>query len=64
MPGIMLHIEFKLEGGRTHNVPWSRDETAAIDHARSALLAGRADAAVIRDDEDGRVIWEGEAPEA
>ena len=60
----MLHIEFKLEGGRTHNVPWSRDEHAAIDHARSALFAGRADAAVIRDDEDGHVVWEGEAPEA
>lgn len=60
---IMLHIEFKLEG-RTHDVPWSRDEHAAIDHARSALFAGRAEAAVIRDDEDGRVVWEGEAPEA
>ena len=59
---MLLHIEFHLEDGRTHSVPWSSGEPEAIAHATTAIHDGQALSAILRDDMEVE-IWRSTASE-
>jgi hypothetical protein len=60
---MLMHIEFHLDDGRTHQVPWSGGEREAVEHAASAIHDGRAVSAVVRDNND-IAVWDSTHPSA